>query len=85
MQKYWGQYSNKLNELIDKKAIETVALKVDKINGDLRTAFNILRNTIMKKIEYLKDQDNSDAKDSGRESESSLLQIRINDINNVIS
>mmetsp|Transcript_37083 Transcript_37083/g.35793 ORF Transcript_37083/g.35793 Transcript_37083/m.35793 type:complete len:87 (+) Transcript_37083:165-425(+) len=52
-----SQYEKKVTgpELIEQKAFEMAALKVDKINGDLRTAFDIMRNALLAKIELLKD------------------------------
>ncbi len=36
--------------LLTQRAIDLIAMKVDKLSGDLRQAFDILRATIQKKL-----------------------------------
>lgn len=48
-------------KLLTRRALELVAMKIDKLSGDLRVAFEILRKTIQRKIQFL--QENKDSKD----------------------
>ena len=46
-----------MTELLTGRSLELIALKVDKLSGDLRQAFNILRQTISNKLETIEASD----------------------------
>lgn len=61
---------NQMKEhLLTTRAVELVAMKVDKLSGDLRHAFNILRKTLEHKLQSALD----------------TLSVTYEDINRVVS
>ena len=82
LSKRWKKYENKSDLFIDKKAFEIASLKVEKVNGDLRTAFDIVRNSIQKKITYLENEFSSVENNSDWDYKKT---IGMEDVNKVIT
>ena len=43
-----------VSQFVEIKVFELCAAKIDKLSGDLRVSFEIMRNTVQKKIEKMK-------------------------------
>lgn len=59
-----------IDKLVDIRALELLGSKIEKISGDLRQAFSIVRETLQKKVDSLKS--------------STSYMISIDDINGVL-
>lgn len=53
IKRLYTPHKEEFKQLIDPKGFEIVASKVDKISGDLRICFDIMKRTIENKIEKL--------------------------------
>ena len=66
----------KLQGLIEDKALSLVAMKVEKMSGDLRTAFTIMQNAISNRLKLI-DELESNIEDSA-------VVVKMDDVNKVL-
>eukprot|EP00347_Sterkiella_histriomuscorum_P021811 403332685 len=52
---------NSMRNLIDQRSYDMVALKVEKVSGDLRTSFNIMQCAITEKVKFIKSLSDKEA------------------------
>lgn len=71
-----GGNREKLQELIEDKAFNLVAMKVEKMSGDLRTAFTIMQNAISNRLKVLDDQESH--------IEDAAVVVKMDDVNKVL-